>query len=109
MPAKGKPGGTKAASGQALGRSGGGLTTKIHLAVDGRGLPLSVVLTPGNVNGCTTFSTVLSAIAVPRSGPGRPRCRPDRVITDQAYSSTAIRRSLRRRGIAATIPERADQ
>ncbi|WP_428993764.1 transposase [Actinomadura verrucosospora] len=35
---------------QALGRSRGGLTTKVHLAVDGRGLPLSIVLTPGNAN-----------------------------------------------------------
>lgn len=40
---------------QALGRSRGGLTTKVHLAVDGRGLPLSIVLTPGNVNDATAF------------------------------------------------------
>jgi transposase len=31
------------------------------------------------------------------------------VIADKAYSSAAIRRSLRARGIAATIPERSDQ
>ncbi|MEV5827992.1 hypothetical protein AB0L25_20745 [Spirillospora sp. NPDC052242] len=31
------------------------------------------------------------------------------VIADTAYSSAAIRRTLRERGIAATIPERADQ
>ncbi|NDU71756.1 IS5 family transposase [Actinomadura sp. DSM 109109] len=106
------PDGTNPASsaaGQALGRSRGGLTTKIHLAVDGRGLPLSIVLTPGNVNDCTAFGQVLAAIRVPRPGSGRPRCRPDRVIADKAYSSAAIRRTLRRRGIAATIPERADQ
>ncbi|MEU8310794.1 IS5 family transposase [Actinomadura sp. NPDC048955] len=108
---KGNPGGTNRASGssQALGRSRGGLTTKIHLAVDGRGLPLSVVLTPGSVNDCTAFGQVLAAIAVPRPGSGRPRCRPDRVIADKAYSSAAIRWSLRCRGIGATIPERADQ
>ncbi|MUN42857.1 IS5 family transposase, partial [Actinomadura sp. NEAU-AAG5] len=98
-----------AAAGQALGRSRGGLTTKVHLSVDGRGLPLSIVLTPGNVNDCTAFPQVLAAIAVPRPGRGRPRCRPERVIADKAYSSAAIRRSLRERGIAATIPERADQ
>jgi transposase len=33
--------------GEALGRSRGGLTSKIHLAVDGCGLPMSVILTPG--------------------------------------------------------------
>ncbi|WP_430381364.1 transposase [Streptomyces arenae] len=31
----------------ALGRSRGGLTTKIHLACDGRGRPLAVMLTAG--------------------------------------------------------------
>ena len=32
-----------------------------------------------------------------------------RVIADKGYSSRAIRAYLRRRGIAATIPERRDQ
>ena len=36
-----------ARDGEALGRSRGGLSTKIHLAVDGRGRPLSVLLTAG--------------------------------------------------------------
>jgi hypothetical protein len=30
-----------------LGRSHGGLTTKVHLACDGMGQPLSIVITPG--------------------------------------------------------------
>ncbi|WP_312879816.1 IS5 family transposase [Actinomadura luteofluorescens] len=94
---------------QALGRSRGGLTTKVHLAVDGRGMPLSIVVTAGNVNDCTAFPDVLAGIWVPRPAWGRPRCRPDRVIADKAYSSAAIRRTQRQRGIAATIPERVDQ
>lgn len=32
---------------EALGRSRGGFSTKVHLACDGKGRPLSVVLTPG--------------------------------------------------------------
>ncbi len=94
---------------QALGRSRGGPTTKVHLAVDGRGLPLSIVLTPGNVNDATAFGQVLDGIRTPRLGTGRPRTTPDRVLGDKAYSSRAIRHLLRRRGIAATIPERRDQ
>lgn len=94
---------------QALGRSRGGLTTKVHLAVDGRGLPLSIVLTPGNVNDATAFGQVLDGIRVPRAATGRPRTTPDRVLGDKAYSSRAIRHLLRRRGIAVTIPERRDQ
>jgi transposase len=41
--------------------------------------------------------------------PGRPRTRPGRVLGDKAYSASAIRAHLRRRGIKATIPEPADQ
>ncbi|MFJ3446567.1 IS5 family transposase [Streptomyces sp. NPDC086081] len=96
-------------AGQALGRSRGGLTTKIHLACDGRGLPLAVVVTPGNVNDSTVFDTVMDDLRVPRTGAGRPRLRPDAVVADKAYSSRAIRQSLRGRGIRAVIPERADQ
>lgn len=63
------------AADQALGRSRGGLTIKIHLACEGRGLPLTVVVTPGNVNDSTVFATVLDAPRVPRTGAGRPRRR----------------------------------
>ncbi|MEU3257535.1 IS5 family transposase [Streptomyces albidoflavus] len=93
----------------ALGRSRGGLTSKIHLACDGRGRPLGFVVTGGNTNDCTRFTAVMEAIRVPRIGPGRPRVRPDHVLGDKGYSSKAIRAWLRRRGIAHTIPERADQ
>ncbi|MEU8976778.1 IS5 family transposase [Streptomyces monashensis] len=96
-------------TGHALGRSRGGLTTKAHLACDGRGLPLAVVVTPGNVNDSTVFDTVMGTLRVRRVGAGRPRRRPDVVIPDKAYSSRAIRRALRGRGIRAVIPERADQ
>nr|BEK64498.1 hypothetical protein KPHV_17250 [Kitasatospora purpeofusca] len=94
---------------EALGRSRGGLTTKVHLAVDGRGLPLSIVLSAGNTADCTMFPAVLDAIRIPRTGAGRPRTKPDRVVADKAYSSRKIRHLLRRRGIRATIPERRDR
>jgi len=42
-------------------------------------------------------------------GLGRPRCRPDYVIADKAYSSRGFHAHLRRRGIAQTIPEKTDQ
>ncbi|GAA5064901.1 hypothetical protein GCM10023336_45410 [Streptomyces similanensis] len=75
----------------ALGRSRGGLTTKIHLACDALGRPLGFVLTSGNVNDCTRFTEVMEAIRVPRIGPGRPRTRPVHVLGDKGYSSRAIR------------------
>ena len=51
----------------------------------------------------------MAALRIARSGPGRPRTRPDRLLADKAYSSRAIRAHLRRRRITATIPEPADQ
>ena len=67
------------------------------------------MLSGGNVNDCTRFEQVMAAIRVDRIGPGRPRTRPDHVVADKGYSSRGIRRYLRRRGIAHTIPERSDQ
>lgn len=46
---------------------------------------------------------------MPRIGPGRPRTKPDKVRADKAYGSRANRAYLRRRGVACTIPEKADQ
>ncbi|MFD0883328.1 IS5 family transposase [Streptosporangium algeriense] len=106
--AGGRKGGRTQAD-HALGRSRGGLTSKIHLACDGAGRPLAFALTGGNVNDCTQFTTVMNAIRVPRATTGRPRTRPEHVIADKGYSSRAIRAYLRRRHIPATIPERADQ
>lgn len=51
----------------------------------------------------------MDGIRVPRCGRGQPRTRPARVLADKAYSSRAIRSHLRKRGIAATIPEPTDQ
>ncbi len=54
------------------------------------------------------FPILMGHLRVARRGPGRPRTRPDRVRGDKAYSSRAIRRHLRERGIVAVIPEPAD-
>jgi transposase len=70
---------------------------------------LSLLVPAGQAGDSPQFEAVLEAIHVPRDGRGRPRCRPDRVLGDKAYSSRANRAYLRRRGIAATIPEPADQ
>jgi transposase len=93
----------------ALGRSRGGLTTKIHLGCEQGQKPLSMVLTAGQRGDSPQFMIVLDGIRVPRLGGGRPRTRPDRVLADKAYTSRANRRYLRRRGIRATIPSKADQ
>jgi transposase len=92
-----------------LGRSRGGLTTKVHLACEQGQKLLSLVVTAGQRGDSPQFVTVLQGIRVPRVGCGRARTRPDRVLADKAYTSKANRAYLRRRGIKATIPSKADQ
>jgi transposase len=107
---KESPGGVVAEpSDHALGRSRGGLTTKIHLACEQGQKPLSMVITAGQRGDSPQFEAVLERISVARPGPGRPRKRPDRVRGDKAYSSRSNRSYLRRRGIGCTIPQPADQ
>ena len=81
----------------------------MHLACDGKGRPLSVVLTPGQRNDGTQLEAVLDAIRVPRSGRGRARKRPERLLADRGYGKGLYRRMLKARGILHTIPERSDQ
>ncbi|MFF8968891.1 IS5 family transposase [Streptomyces sp. NPDC014995] len=100
---------TPASADHALGRSRGGLSTKVHLAADGRARPLAFTVTAGQAGDAPAFETVMSRIRVPRTGPGRPRTRPLAVLADRAYSSRAIRSHLRRRGIRAVIPQPSDQ
>ncbi|MFE2870950.1 IS5 family transposase [Embleya sp. NPDC059259] len=88
----------------ALGRSRGGLSTKVHLASDSRARPLALRVTAGQAGDAPAFETVMAAIRVPRSGLGRPRTRPDAVLADRA-----IRSHLRQRGIRAVIPQPSDQ
>lgn len=70
--------------------------------------PCRLCSRPGNVNDATAFGKAIDGIRTPRLGTVRPRTTPGRVLGHKAYSSRAIRHLLRRRGIAATIPERCD-
>ncbi|MDQ0946088.1 transposase [Streptomyces phaeochromogenes] len=91
-----------------LGRSRGGLTSKVHLAADRKYRPLSLVLTAGQAADSPQFVPVLQKVRV-RLPLGRPRTRPDAVAADKAYSSRASRSYLRKLGIKAVIPEKKDQ
>jgi transposase len=94
---------------EALGRSRGGLSTKIHLAADRRCRPVTRLTSPGQHGDAPRFIPVLDAIRIARRGKGRPRTRPGRAMGDKAYSSAANRSYLRRRGIQAVIPIKEDQ
>jgi transposase len=91
-------------AGEALGRSQGGFSTKIHLRAEGNGKPITAVLTGGERHEQVALEAVLDQGAIRRQGRGRPRLRPRRVAGDKGYSSPPARRRLRRRGITPVIP-----
>ena len=93
---------------EALGRSRGDLSTKLHLSCDGKGRPLSVVVTPGQGHESTQLAPVLDAIRVAHPE-GRPHRGPEHLIADRGNSYPSCRLLLRRRGIAHTIPEQRYQ
>ena len=93
----------------AIGRSRGGLSTKIHQLVDGRQRPLVIGVTAGQAGDSPMLKHLLADLVVKRPGPGRPRTRPADLLGDKAYSSRANRELLRSRRIRAVIPQRADE
>lgn len=99
--AKGSDGDT-----EALGRSRGGFSTKIHLRAERRGKPVVFAVTPGQRHEQAAVEGLLDRGAVKRRRRGRPRLRPDRLGGDKGYSSGTVRRALRRRGIGAVIPRK---
>ena len=77
-----------------LGRSRGGLTTKIHVRVDRRGRPVCYLLTPGQAADCRQAETLLEDVAF--------AC----LIGDRAYDTDAIRAWCAEHGIEVVIPSK---
>lgn len=93
----------------AVGRSRGGLSTKVHQLVDGKRRPLVIALTAGQAGDSPVLKMLLADLAVARVGPGRPRTRPQALLGDKAYSSRANRALLRSKRVLTVIPQRADE
>jgi len=87
------------------------LTSKVHLSCDGKGRPLSVIVTVSQRHESTQLGAVLDAIQVPRlpGTAGRLRKRPKHLIADKGYSYPSCCRLLQKRGIRHTMSERRDQ
>jgi len=94
---------------EALGRSQGGFSTKLHLRAEGGGKPITAVLTAGERHEQTALEALLDGGAIRRPGRGRPRLRPRRVAGDKGYSSPTARSRLRRRHIRPVIPSKSNQ
>lgn len=94
---------------EALGRSRGGFSTKIHVRAEGGGKPMALVLSGGERHESRYVEALLTHGHVWRAGRGRPRLPPGRIVGDKGYSYPPVRRLLAQRGIRAVIPRRRDQ
>lgn len=94
---------------EALGRSQGGFSTKLHLRAEGQGKPMVLLVTAGQRHEQTMFEPLMEAGRVKRRGRGRPRHRPKRLVGDKGYSSRRNRRYLYRKGIGTVIPRKRNE
>jgi transposase len=94
---------------EALGRSRGGFSTKVHVRAEGGGKTLAFVVSGGERHESRYVEALLARGHVRRRARGRPRVRPRRLVGDRGYSYPSVRRLLARRHIQAVIPRRRDQ
>lgn len=94
---------------EALGRSRGGFTSKIHLKAEGHGKPLAFLVTPGQRHEAAVFEPLVEMGAVKRVKEGRPRLRPECMVADKGYDSERIREFLNRKRIKSVIPVRSNR
>jgi len=75
-----------------MGRSRGGLTTKIHALVDADGLPIALKITEGQAHDGRAAWDMLGSLAAGNI-----------LLADRAYDSDALRRALAERGAWANV------
>ena len=86
----------------ALGRSSGGLTTKIHALTDALCRPVTLLRSPGQAGDNPLLEPVLTEHQLYDR-------RPFRLLADKAYAHPSTRWLLRALKIPHTIPARTDQ
>ena len=79
-----------------IGRTRGGLNSKLHAVCDGDGKPVVLLLTAGQVSDYRGADTVLDAL--PEAAV---------LIADKGYDSDRLREALAERGVKSCIPGRA--
>jgi transposase len=82
---------------QALGRTKGGLNTKIHAAVDARGNPAALLLSAGNQADVFCAPEILEGV----------EC--EVLVGDKGFDSDGFRLWLKERGIRPCIPPRSNR
>ena len=90
-------GGARGGGEEDLGRSRGGLTTKIHALVDGLGRPLCFLLTPGQAADCRQARSLLEGVSF------------ERLIGDRGYDTDELRDWAEEHGAEAVIPSKRNR
>ena len=80
-----------------IGKSSGGNTTKIHVAVDALGNVVRMVLSPGNESDIRHAPELVAGLDA------------ETVVADKGYDSDAFVAELRKRGIEVVIPPRSNR
>ena len=83
----------------ALGRSRGGFSTKIHVVGDADGLPLALHLTPGQTADIAAAEDALELVEI----------RPKALLADKGYDSDDLRNTLLMHGTRPIIPWKANR
>jgi transposase len=94
--ARRRPDGTGGQAEQALGRSRGGFGTKIHAAVSGLMLPVTLLLSAGQAADVSHAAALLDAVPA--------EAEVEAVIADKGYDSKAVVEKVQARGAQAVIP-----
>jgi transposase len=84
---------------EALGRSRGGFTTKLHARCDARGLPLGFVLTPGQTHDVQGFAPLFRMIGD----------KIEAFLADRGYDADAIREEIAKADVEAVIPAKSNR
>ena len=85
------------AEAEALGRSRGGFSTKIHIACDGLGKPVKIILTPGQDHDVTQGPALLSGSDA------------EKIIADRAYDKDEFVVEIQSRDAEPVIPPRSNR
>ena len=84
---------------EALGRSRGGFTTKLHARCDAKGRPLGFVLTPGQAHDLQGFRPLFRMLDD----------RIEALLADKGYDADTIRDEIARAGVEAVIPAKSNR
>jgi transposase len=83
----------------ALGRSRGGFSTKIHARTNADGLPIGIVITPGQAHDVTAYPALMAEVDAD----------PERMLADKGYDSDTVRKDIQDRGGEPVIPTKANR